>query len=77
MAEQEQRCLFRREGVKLTFMPVIAEASAKALAEYPLVNSSVDGYNIILKKHIHIGFAVSLPDGISSYLSYTMQTTPI
>ena len=54
---------FRREGVKLTFMPVIAEASAKALAEYPLVNSSVDGYNIILKKHIHIGFAVSLPDG--------------
>ncbi len=54
---------FKREGVALTFMPAIAEATAKALAEFPYMNASVDGYNIILKKHINLGIAVSLPDG--------------
>ena len=44
-------------------MPAITEATAKALKAYPLVNSSVDGYNIILKKPINIGIAVSLNDG--------------
>ena len=44
-------------------MPAITEATAKALEAYPLVNSSVDGYNIILKKPINIGIAVSLNDG--------------
>lgn len=54
---------FKREGVALTFMPAIAEATAKALAEFPHVNASVDGYKVILKKHINLGIAVSLPDG--------------
>lgn len=61
--DKNKDSFFRREGIKLTFMPAIAEATAKALAEYPLVNSSVDGYNIILKKHINMGIAVSLADG--------------
>lgn len=61
--EKNKDAFFKREGVKLTFMPAITEATATALAEYPLVNSSVDGYNIIVKKHIHIGIAVSLPNG--------------
>ena len=50
---------FKQEGINLTYMPAITEATAKALKAYPLVNSSVDGYNIILKKPIHIGIAVS------------------
>ena len=54
---------FKQEGINLTYMPAITEATAKALKAYPLVNSSVDGYNIILKKPIHIGIAVSLNDG--------------
>ena len=54
---------FKREGVALTFMPAIAEATAKALAEFPHVNASIDGYKVILKKHINLGIAVSLPDG--------------
>lgn len=54
---------FRREGVKLTYMPVITEAVAKALSAYPQVNVSVEGYNILFKKHINIGIAVSLNDG--------------
>ena len=54
---------FKQEGINLTYMPAITEATAKALKAYPLVNSSVDGYNINLKKPINIGIAVSLNDG--------------
>ena len=54
---------FKQEGINLTYMPAITEATAKALKAYPLVNSSVYGYNIILKKPINIGIAVSLNDG--------------
>lgn len=61
--DKNKDAFFRREGVKLTYMPAIAEAVAKALAAYPQVNVSVDGYNILFKKHINIGIAVSLNDG--------------
>ncbi|MCE8466321.1 2-oxo acid dehydrogenase subunit E2 [Bacteroides nordii] len=61
--EKNKDAFFRREGVKLTYMPVITEAVAKALVAYPQVNVSVDGYNILFKKHINIGVAVSLNDG--------------
>lgn len=53
----------KREGVSLTYMPAITEATAKALSEFPQVNASVNGYQIILKKHINVGIAVSLDDG--------------
>ena len=61
--DQNKDAFFRREGVKLTYMPAITEAVAKALAAYPQVNVSVDGYNILFKKHINVGIAVSLNDG--------------
>lgn len=61
--DKNKDAFFRREGVKLTYMPAITEAVAKALAAYPQVNVSVDGYNILFKKHINIGIAVSLNDG--------------
>ncbi|RMD92227.1 MAG: 2-oxo acid dehydrogenase subunit E2 [Calditrichaeota bacterium] len=50
----------RREGFKLTYMPFIIHACAKALRDYPLVNSSVEGDKIIRKKYINIGIAVAL-----------------
>lgn len=61
--EKNKEAFLRREGVKLTYMPAITEATAKALAAYPGVNVSVDGYNILYKKHINIGIAVSQNDG--------------
>lgn len=61
--EKNKDEFFRREGVKLTYMPAIAEATAKALSTYPQVNVSVDGYNILYKKHINVGIAVSQNDG--------------
>ena len=50
-------------GVKLTFTPIFIEALARALKDYPMMNISVDGYKIIMRKHINIGIAVALPDG--------------
>ena len=61
--DKNKDAFFRRERVKLTYMPAITEAVAKALAAYPQVNVSVEGYNILFKKHINIGIAVSLNDG--------------
>ena len=42
----------RQEGINLTYMPAFVEAVSKALIEFPQVNASVDGYNVILKKNI-------------------------
>ena len=53
----------KREGEKLTFTPIFMEAVAKALKQYPMMNISVDGDNVILKKNINIGMAVALADG--------------
>lgn len=61
--DKNKDAFFRREGVKLTYMPAITEAVTKALAAYPQVNVSVEGYNILFKKHINVGIAVSLNDG--------------
>ena len=61
--DKNKDAFFRREGVKLTYMPAITEAVTKALVAYPQVNVSVDGYHILFKKHINVGIAVSLNDG--------------
>jgi 2-oxoglutarate dehydrogenase E2 component (dihydrolipoamide succinyltransferase) len=53
----------KKYGDKITFMPIFTEAVAAAIAEYPMLNSSVDGDKIILKKDINIGIAVAKPDG--------------
>ncbi len=53
----------KREGEKITFTPIFFEAAAKALKEFPQINASVDGYNIILRKNINIGMATALPSG--------------
>ncbi len=52
-----------REGGNLTFTPIFIEAVAKAIKDYPMINISVDGDNIIKKKDINIGMAVALPSG--------------
>lgn len=53
----------KKEGQKLTYMPVFIEAVARALKEHPGVNASVDGDNLILRKQVNIGIAVALPSG--------------
>ncbi|WP_285656989.1 dihydrolipoamide acetyltransferase family protein [Allomuricauda sp. NBRC 101325] len=53
----------KREGEKLTFTPIFMEAVAHALKKYPMMNISLDGDNVIKKKHINLGMAAALPDG--------------
>ncbi len=53
----------KREGEKMTFTPLFVEAVAKAIKDYPMVNVSVDGTNIIKRKSINIGMAAALPSG--------------
>lgn len=53
----------KREGENLTFTPIFMEAVAKALKKYPMMNISLQGDNIIKKKHINLGMAAALEDG--------------
>lgn len=52
-----------REGQKLTLTPIFIDAAARALSEFPMINISVDGNNIIKRRNINIGMATALPDG--------------
>jgi len=51
------------EGQKLTLTPIFIDAVSRALYEFPMINISVEGTNIIRKKNINIGIATALPDG--------------
>lgn len=53
----------KREGENITFTPIFIEAIAKTIKDFPLVNSSVEGDKIIVKKDINIGMAAALPSG--------------
>lgn len=53
----------KREGEKLTFMPIFVKAVVKAIQDFPMINVSINGENIIKKKNINIGMATALPDG--------------
>jgi 2-oxoglutarate dehydrogenase E2 component (dihydrolipoamide succinyltransferase) len=53
----------KRENTKLTFTPLFIEAVVRCIKKYPLINSSLDGDKIILKKDINIGMATALPTG--------------
>lgn len=53
----------KREGVKLTFTPLIIEAIVKCIKKFPLINSMVDGDKIVIKKDINIGMATALANG--------------
>jgi 2-oxoglutarate dehydrogenase E2 component (dihydrolipoamide succinyltransferase) len=61
--EKNKDAFLKKYGEKITFMPFFIEATAAALAEFPLVNSSVDGDKIIYRKNINVGVAVAKPDG--------------
>ena len=53
----------KREGTKITFTPLFIEAIVKCIKKFPLINSSLDGDKIIIKKDINIGMATALPSG--------------
>lgn len=53
----------KQYGENITFTPIFVEAVARALRDFPMVNSSVDGTRIIVRKDLNIGMAAALPSG--------------
>ena len=53
----------KREGENLTFTPIFMEAIVKAIKDFPMINVSVSGTNIIKRKDINLGMATALPSG--------------
>jgi len=61
--EKVKQLFEKREGTKLTYTPMFLEMIAGCLAQFPIINSSLQGDNIVYKKDINIGMATALPTG--------------
>ena len=61
--EKVKKDFEKRENTKITFTPLFVEAVVKCLKKFPLINCSIDGDKIIIKKDINIGMATALPSG--------------
>ena len=64
MREAYKDRFFKEEGFKLTFTPFLIHAAVEAIKQFPIVNSSLDGYDLLMKKDINIGCAVALDGGL-------------
>jgi 2-oxoglutarate dehydrogenase E2 component (dihydrolipoamide succinyltransferase) len=53
----------KREGEKFTITPIFIEAISKCIRKYPMLNASVEGDKILIKKDVNIGMATALPNG--------------
>jgi len=62
--ESVKKSFEQREGFPLTYTAFFVDAAARAIKEFPLINSSVDGDRIIMKKNINIGVAVGMESGL-------------
>ncbi len=60
LREANKKAFLEREGIKLTYTPFFVYAAVEALREHPILNASVDGTKILLKKDYHIGIAVAI-----------------
>lgn len=61
---EKEKKIAEKKGIHLTFIPFIVKAVVKALKKHPIINSSLEGEEIILKKYYNIGVAVDTNDGL-------------
>ena len=64
LRDKNKEAFFQKNGVKLTYLPFIFRACVQALKEFPQVNASIDGDNIVYHKDVHLGMAVALDWGL-------------
>ena len=64
LRERHKEAFLAKNGVKLTYLPFIFRAAIQALKEFPQVNASIDGENIVYHKDVHLGMAVALDWGL-------------
>jgi 2-oxoglutarate dehydrogenase E2 component (dihydrolipoamide succinyltransferase)/2-oxoisovalerate dehydrogenase E2 component (dihydrolipoyl transacylase) len=62
--EEQKEAFLKNENVRLTYLPFVILNTARALKQHPIFNSSWSNEGIIVKKHVNIGIAVSLEDGL-------------
>lgn len=61
--EKVKRDFEKENGTRLTFTPMFIDCLVRVMKKYPMINSSVDGDKIIVKKDLNIGMATALPSG--------------
>lgn len=61
--ERNKKLFQQQYGENITYTPLLIEAVVKAIRDFPLINVSVDGDRILVKKNINVGMAVALPSG--------------
>jgi 2-oxoglutarate dehydrogenase E2 component (dihydrolipoamide succinyltransferase) len=61
--EKVKKDFEKRETTKITFTPIFIDCLVRVMKRFPIINSSVDGDKIIIKKDINIGMATALPNG--------------
>ena len=64
MRERHKAAFQQRYGFSLTFLPFVTRAASAALRQFPLVNASIEGTNIIYHNEVNIGIAVALENGL-------------
>ncbi len=64
LIQKQKEPFFKKWGVKLTITSFVARAIARAIKEFPFINSTLDGDTIVLKPHVNLGIAVSVEQGI-------------
>jgi 2-oxoglutarate dehydrogenase E2 component (dihydrolipoamide succinyltransferase) len=64
LIQNEKEEFLNKHGFKLTITAFVARAISRALQEYPLINSSLDGDTILLKRYVNLGIAVSVEQGL-------------
>jgi 2-oxoglutarate dehydrogenase E2 component (dihydrolipoamide succinyltransferase) len=64
LRDRNKEAFLEKNGVKLTYLPFIFRAAIQSLKDFPQVNASIDGDNIVYHKDIHLGMAVALDWGL-------------
>jgi 2-oxoglutarate dehydrogenase E2 component (dihydrolipoamide succinyltransferase) len=64
MRQKHKEDFAQRYGMSLTFLPFVTRAAVEALRQFPIVNASMDGANVIYHNEINIGIAVALDNGL-------------
>ena len=64
LIQKEKEAFLAKNGFKLTITSFVARAISKALQEYPLINSSLEGDTILVKRFVNLGIAVSVDQGL-------------
>ncbi len=62
--DREKAAFKAREGVNLTYLPIVVSAVCRAIRENPTVNSNWGGDHIIVRKHINVGIAIDVEEGL-------------